>query len=95
LFGVFLCLKYKYKKMECEKEILIKKRWQNRRRMAWVSLVSMIIVTILILFVVPESRLNILSEVITWFYFAMTSIIGAYMSVTTWAHIKGTGDGTK
>lgn len=64
-------------------------RWKNRRRMAWISLSSIIIVTALIIFgAVPEERLKILSEVITWFYFSMASIIGAYMGFTTYAHIK-------
>lgn len=69
---------------------LDKKRWENRRRMAWMSLVSIIAVTILILFtdLVPESRLQILSEVITWFYFSLASVIGAYMGFTTWASVK-------
>lgn len=69
---------------------LDKKRWGNRRRMAWMSLVSIIAVTILILFtdLVPESRLQILSEVITWFYFSLASVIGAYMGFTTWASVK-------
>lgn len=60
-------------------------RWKNRRRMAWVSLISMLIVTILVLFYIPEERLKILSEVITWFYFSMASVIGCYMGFTTWA----------
>jgi len=69
---------------------LDKKRWQNRRRMAWVSLISIVSVTGLILFtnLVPESRLQILSEVITWFYFSLASVIGAYMGFTTWASRK-------
>ena len=69
---------------------LDKKRWQNRRRMAWVSLLSMIGFTGLIFFtkLVPESRLQILNEVITWYYFAMASVIGAYMGFTTWASRK-------
>jgi len=66
-----------------------KVRWKNRRRMAWVSLVSIIVITLLILLgPIPETRLKILSDVITWFYFAQASIIGTYMGVTTWAHIK-------
>lgn len=62
-------------------------RWKNRRRMAWFSLISMIGITILILFtdLVPVARLSILSEVITWFYFCCASVIGAYMGFTTWA----------
>lgn len=67
-----------------------KLRWKNRRRMAWTSLVAMIFFTFLILFtsIVPESRLTILSEVVTWFYFSMASIIGMYMGATTWASVK-------
>lgn len=66
------------------------KRWKNRRRMAWVSLISMVLITVLILFtnLVPESRLKILSEVITWYYFASASIIGAYMGFTAYASKK-------
>jgi len=67
-----------------------KERWKNRRRMAWTSLVAILVVTMMILFtdVVPESRLTILSDVITWFYFSMASIIGMYMGATTWASVK-------
>jgi len=66
---------------------LEKMRWQNRRRMAWTSLASMIGVTILILFTdfVSIEKLKVLSEVITWFYFCCASVIGAYMGFTTWA----------
>lgn len=60
-------------------------RWKNRRRMAWVSLISMLVVTVLVLFYIPEERLKLLEEVITWFYFSMASVIGCYMGFTTWA----------
>lgn len=60
-------------------------RWKNRRRMAWTAMVSMLIVTLLAFFVIPEPRLALLSDVITWFYFGMVSVIGAYMGFTTWA----------
>lgn len=70
---------------------LMKKRWQNRRRMSWVSLISMTVVTYLILFtnLVSVERLGVLGEVITWYYFCSASIIGMYMGATTWASIKG------
>ena len=70
-------------------EDLMHKRWRNRIRMAWVSLISMLVVTILAFFVIPESRLVLLSDVITWFYFGMVSIIGSYMGFTTWASKGG------
>ena len=70
---------------------LMKKRWKNRRRMAWLSLASMILVTGIILFtdIVEIERLKVLTDVITWFYFSCASIIGAYMGFTTYASIKG------
>ena len=70
---------------------LVMKRWKNRRRMAWLSLISMLLLTYLVLFtnVVSVERLGVLSEVITWFYFSCASVIGMYMGATTFAHIKG------
>ena len=67
-----------------------KKRWTNRRRMAWTSLISMLIVTGVVLFtnIVSLERVNVLSDVITWFYFSCASIIGMYMGATTWASLK-------
>lgn len=75
-------------KNDCSSDVETERsRWRSRRKMAWVSLVSMILVTVLILFtkIVPETRLTILSDVITWFYFSCASIIGMYMGATTWA----------
>lgn len=76
---------------DCNDLDLNKKRWQNRRRMAWLSLISMTIITFLILFtnMVSVERLGVLGEVITWYYFCSASIIGMYMGATTWASIKG------
>lgn len=69
---------------------LVYRRWKNRRRMAWVSLLSMTAITYLILFTnwVPKEKLEVLSEVITWYYFCSASVIGAYMGFTTWASKK-------
>jgi len=55
----------------------------NRRRMAWVALISCIVVMILTLFYVDVDRLKVLEVVITWFYFGMISIVGAYIGFTT------------
>ena len=64
-------------------------RWKNRRRMAWLSLITMIAVTFILLFApIPEARIRVLSEPITWSYFALASVIGAYMGFTTWASRK-------
>lgn len=58
-------------------------RWRNRRRMAWVALWAIMIVTYFALFSVPVERLNVLKEVITWFYFVMGSVVGAYVGFAT------------
>ena len=74
-----------------KEEIAIEKlRWKNRRKMAWLSLCSMILITALILFtdLVEIERLKVLTEVITWFYFCCSSVIGFYMGATTWAAVK-------
>lgn len=81
-------------KTKKEREIdieLEKVRWQNRRRMAWLSLLAMIALTYVILFTNFASieRLSVLDDVITWFYLCCASVIGAYMGVTTWASMKG------
>jgi hypothetical protein len=76
---------------EQNNELNNKIRWKNRRRMAWSAFVSILVVTALCLFVIPESRLKILTEIITWFYFINGGIIAAYMGFTTMASIKGSG----
>lgn len=63
-------------------------RTRNRRRMAYISLFCIIIVTYWVLFFLPIERLKVLSDVITWFYFSMISIVGAYMGFTVIEHIK-------
>lgn len=58
--------------------------WRNRRRMAYFSLFSIVLVTYWSLFIIPESRLRILGEVITWFFFIMGSVVGAYMGFSAY-----------
>lgn len=70
---------------------LDKERWKNRRRMAWLSMFAMIAATYALFFVVPESRLQRLEEVIAWFYMAMASVIGTYLGTTTWAYVSSKG----
>ena len=60
-----------------------KSRWKNRRRMAWIALSSILVVTILAFFVVAESRLKLLGDVINMFYLSMASIVGAYVGFAT------------
>lgn len=73
---------------ETEKDIQASSlRWKNRRRMAWTSLIYIIIKTILILFVVDAERMAIITEPITWSYFCASAIVGAYMGAATFEHL--------
>ncbi|MFW9871618.1 MAG: hypothetical protein ACFFG0_00835 [Candidatus Thorarchaeota archaeon] len=65
---------------------LEKRKWKNRRKMAWTSLISMNIITLILLFApISDARLKVIAEPLTWSYLAFTSVIGAYMGFTTWA----------
>lgn len=56
---------------------------RTRRQMAWTALVSCIVAVLLLMFVVPESRLSVIGEVLTWFFFIMGSIVGSYIGFTS------------
>ena len=61
-------------------------RWVHRRRMAYISLYSIIGVTVILLGPwVPVERVAKLSDLISWFYFSLASIVGAYMGFATWS----------
>lgn len=69
----------------------------QRKRMAWVALASMDIMALLAMLAVKESRLSVLSEMMTWFFLGMTSIVGAYVGFSSFEdkinkRIKGDGD---
>lgn len=65
-------------------------RWFHRRRMAYLSLFSMLAVTAFSMSPwLPLERLEKLSDIIEWFYFAMASIVGAYMGFATWSAKTG------
>lgn len=64
-------------------------QWRHRRRMAYISLVGILTVTAFILSPWSElDRLSVVSEMVTWFYFAMASVVGAYMGFKSWATKK-------
>jgi hypothetical protein len=74
---------HRVKEEEMELE---RRKWRGRRRMAGIALAAIITVMFILLFApIPETRLKLLSDPITWFFFSMASVIGAYMGFTTWA----------
>ena len=62
-------------------------QWVNRRKMAWVTLLSMIIFVFLVVFMLSEPRLKIVEGISGYFMMAMASVVMAYMGFSTWASI--------
>ena len=60
----------------------------NRRRQAWVSLWSMIVVTLLLMFAVPESKIKLITDILPFFYITMASVVGAYHGFSAWISKK-------
>ena len=56
----------------------------NRRRQAWITLWSMIVVTLLLMFAVPESKIKIITDILPFFYITMASVVGAYHGFSAW-----------
>lgn len=62
-----------------------KKRWLNRRRMAWFSVYSLIAIILLFFFApISDSRLAIIAEPISMMAFVFGGVIGAYMGFTSY-----------
>lgn len=60
----------------------------NRRRMAWVSLIAMVATAAAILFVVPETKLERIKDMLDLYWIALGSIVGAYVGISTWMSKK-------
>ena len=56
----------------------------NRRRQAWVSLWSMVVVTLLLMFAVPESKIKLITDILPFFYITMAGVVGAYHGFSAW-----------
>jgi glucose uptake protein GlcU len=67
----------------CEQDIYQRKA-VNRRRMAWLSLVALIVSGVFIMFFVPEGRLDKLDGLLEIYFVALGSIVGAYVGISTW-----------
>jgi hypothetical protein len=70
-------------------EKITEDKFKNRRRMAWLAMVSMAFYTAVLLTpVIEETRIKSLENILDMFYIAMASIVGAYMGFATWASKK-------
>ena len=57
----------------------------NRRRMAWVSLVALIVSGFCLMFLVPENRLTQLNGILELYWLSLGGIVGAYVGISAWA----------
>jgi len=65
------------------------KKLNAQKRMAWVSLVMIGIVTfVLFTPAISESRIDVLSDLLAMFYISCAGITGAYVGVTAWISRK-------
>ena len=67
-----------------KEEELYEKKAVNRRRMAWVSLIAMIISGFAIMFFIPESRLQRINAMLDLYWISLGGIVGAYVGISTW-----------
>lgn len=60
-----------------------------QKRMSWIALISIVFFTAMLFVpVIPESRVNALSDVLGLFYIAMASIVGFYFGATAYMSRK-------
>ena len=60
-----------------------------QRRMAWVSLISMLVFTgFVFLPIFPDSRIQALADLFGLFYIGMAGVVGAYMGMTAYMSRK-------
>ena len=61
-----------------------------QRRMAWISMICIILFTIILMIpdFIPETRLKLLGDLSALFYIAMAGIVGAYMGMTAYMSKK-------
>jgi hypothetical protein len=58
-------------------------RWRNRRRMAWIAMLSCIAVTLICIFYVEKDKLIALEDILVWYFLTMSGIVLGYMGFTT------------
>lgn len=63
-------------------------QWKNRRWMAWVSLISILIFTGAGLFYVPTETLEAASNLLSWYYMTASTIVVTYMGLSTYASLQ-------
>ena len=72
-----------------DKEIeMYERRAKNRRRMAWLSLIAMIVTSFCIMFLIPEERLSRIENMLDLYWVSLGGIVGAYVGISAWVNRK-------
>lgn len=71
-----------------KEELLYEKKAVNRRKMAWVSLIAMIVTAFAVLFFVPESRIEKIKDMLDLYWISLGGIVGAYVGISAWMSKK-------
>jgi hypothetical protein len=71
-------------KVSSKEYTIYEQRAKNRRSMAWVSLFAMIATVLLLMFFIPESRIEKLGSVLELYWLALGSVVTAYVGITAW-----------
>jgi len=71
-------------KVSKKEEEIYEKKAINRRRMAWVSLIAMILSGFALMFLIPEARLQKLGPMLDLYWISLGGITGAYVGISTW-----------
>jgi len=72
-------------KLNTYEEIIYERKAKNRRRMAWLSLIALIGSGLLLMFLVPESRLGSLDGLLELYWISLGGVVGAYVGISAWA----------
>lgn len=73
-------------KLELE---LREEKADSQKKMAWVSMFSMILFTAFLFSpILSDSRVSALADLLGLFYIAQAGVVGAYMGVTAWMSRK-------
>lgn len=75
-------------KIDSNEYQIYERRAQNRRKIAWISLFAMILTALLLIFCVPESKIEKLGAVLELYWLSLGGIVGAYVGISAW-HKKG------
>lgn len=60
---------------------------EAQKLMAWLAIIVMVVATIVLFTpLIPDSRVNALSDLLGLFYFSLCGIVGTYMGATAFMH---------